>query len=127
LRAGQTVLSHGGAGGVGHFAVQFAKTRGDTVLTTVSGRDLNFVRELGADRAIDYQSQRFEEMASDIDLVFDLVAGETQERSWSVLKRGGILVSTLGSFRGKEQCSIGCGAWATEPNPMRSSSPKSAD
>jgi NADPH:quinone reductase-like Zn-dependent oxidoreductase len=96
LQAGQTVLIHGGAGGVGHFAVQFAKIKDATVLITVSGRDLDFVRELGADRAIDYQSQRFEELVSDIDLVFELVEGETQERSWSVLKPGGILVSTLG-------------------------------
>jgi NADPH:quinone reductase-like Zn-dependent oxidoreductase len=96
LKAGQRVLIHGGAGGVGHFAVQFAKARGATVLTTVSGDDLDFVRQLGAEEAIDYKTQRFEEIARDIDLVFDLVAGETQERSWSVLKPGGILVSTLG-------------------------------
>jgi len=96
LKAGQTVLIHGGSGGVGHFATQFAKAKGATVWTTASGRNLDFVLELGADRAIDYQSQRFEEMAKDIDLVLDLVAGETRERSWSVLKRGGILVSALG-------------------------------
>jgi len=96
LKPGQRVLIHGGAGGVGHFAVQFAKAKGATVLTTVSGEDIGFVRDLGADQAIDYKTQRFEEIARDIDLVFDLVAGETQERSWSVLKPGGILVSTLG-------------------------------
>jgi NADPH:quinone reductase-like Zn-dependent oxidoreductase len=96
LRAGQTVLIHGGSGGVGHFAIQFAKVNGATVLTTVSAQNLDFVRELGADRAIEYHSQRFEEVARDVDLVLDLVGGETQERSWSVLKPGGILVSALG-------------------------------
>ena len=96
LDAGKTVLIHGGSGGVGHFAIQFAKVKDATVLTTASGQNLDFVRELGADKAIDYQSQRFEEIARDVDLVLDLVAGETQERSWSVLKPGGILVSALG-------------------------------
>lgn len=96
LAAGQRVLIHGGAGGVGHFAVQFAKAKGATVITTVSGDDLDFVRQLGADQVIDYKTQRFDEMVRDVDLVFDLVGGETQERSWSVLKPGGILVSTLG-------------------------------
>ncbi len=95
LQAGQRVLIHGGAGGVGHFAVQFAKARGATVLTTVAGDDLGFARELGADQAIDYKSQRFEDLARDIDVVLDLIGGETQDRSWSVLKPGGIIVSTL--------------------------------
>jgi|SRR5690348_13715428 len=96
LAEGQRVLIHGGAGGVGHFAIQFAKVKGATVYTTVSERDLDFARELGADRAIDYGKERFEEIARDMDMVFDLVGGETQDRSWSVLKPGGILVSTLG-------------------------------
>lgn len=96
LKAGQLVLIHGGAGGVGHFAVQFAKVRGATVFTTVSGQDLDFVRGLGATQAIDYKTQRFEEMVRNVDMVYDLIGGETQERSWSVLKPGGILVSTLG-------------------------------
>jgi NADPH:quinone reductase-like Zn-dependent oxidoreductase len=95
LQAGQRVLIHGGAGGVGHFAVQFAKVAGATVFATAGGGDLDFVRGLGADAVIDYKAQRFEEIASDIDVVFDLIAGETQERSWSVVKPGGILVSTL--------------------------------
>ena len=96
LEAGQTALVHGGLGGVGHFAIQFAKVKGATVLTTVSGQNLGFARELGADRAVDYESQRFEEIARDVDLVLDLVGGETQERSWSVLKPGALLVSALG-------------------------------
>lgn len=96
LEAGQRVLIHGGAGGVGHFAIQFAKARGATVLTTCSGRDLDFVRALGADVAIDYAAERFEDSATDVDLVFDLIGGETQARSWTVLRAGGIMVSTLG-------------------------------
>jgi NADPH:quinone reductase-like Zn-dependent oxidoreductase len=96
LRAGQRVLIHGGAGGVGHFAIQFAKARGAFVATTASGKDLDFVRGLGADQAIDYKAERFEEAVRDMDVVFDLISGETQDRSWAVLKEGGILVSTLG-------------------------------
>lgn len=96
LQAGQRVLIHGGAGGVGHFAVQFAKAAGAFVATTVSGDDLAFVRELGADQAIDYEADRFEERVKPVDVVFDLVGGDTQARSWGVLKPGGILVSTLG-------------------------------
>jgi NADPH:quinone reductase-like Zn-dependent oxidoreductase len=95
LRAGQRVLIHGGAGGVGHFAIQLAKARGATVATTVATSDIEFVRELGADQPIDYKTQRFEDAVHDVDLVFDLVDGETQDRSWAVLKRGGIIVSTL--------------------------------
>jgi NADPH:quinone reductase-like Zn-dependent oxidoreductase len=96
LTAGERVLIHGGAGGVGHFAVQFAKAKGAEVWTTVSTADVDFAHELGADQVIDYKTQRFEDMACDVDLVFDLIAGQTQERSWKVLKRkGGRLVSTL--------------------------------
>src|SRR5690242_6016004 len=81
LQPGQRVLIHGGAGGVGHLAIQFAKARGATVATTVAAEDKEFVRSLGADQAIDYKGERFEDMVSDVDLVFDLVAGDTQERS----------------------------------------------
>ncbi len=95
LESGQRVLIHGGAGGVGHFAIQFAKACGAVVSTTVAAEDKDFVRSLGADQAIDYRDERFEELVSDVDLVFDLVAGDTQERSWAVLKNGGMLVSTL--------------------------------
>jgi len=95
LKAGQAVLIHGGAGGVGHFAVQFAKAKGARVLTTVSTDNLEFARMLGADVVIDYKTQRFEELAKDLDMIFDLVDGETRERSWKLLKKGGVLVSTL--------------------------------
>ena len=95
LKAGQSVLIHGGSGGVGHFAVQFAKAKGARVLTTVSTDNVAFARGLGADVVIDYKTQRFEDQAQDLDMVFDLIGGETRERSWKLLKRGGILVSTL--------------------------------
>lgn len=95
LQDGQRELIHGGAGGVGHLAIQFAKARGATVSTTVSSQDVDFARCWGADQAIDYRSERFEERIDPVDLVFDLVGGDTQERSWAVLKDGGALVSTL--------------------------------
>jgi NADPH:quinone reductase-like Zn-dependent oxidoreductase len=95
LKAGQSILIHGGSGGVGHFAVQFARVAGARVFTTVSTRNVEFARALGADVVIDYKTQRFEDYASDLDVVFDLIDGETRERSWKLLKRGGILVSTL--------------------------------
>jgi NADPH:quinone reductase-like Zn-dependent oxidoreductase len=95
LQAGQSVLIHGGSGGVGHFAIQFAKARGARVLTTVSTDNVRFARELGAEIVIDYKTQRFEDHAHDLDMVFDLIGGETRERSWSLLKKGGVLVSTL--------------------------------
>ena len=96
FKAGRRVLIHGGAGGVGHLAVQFARAQGATVFSTCSARDLDFVRGLGAERAIDYRGERFEDIVSDIDLVFDLVGGEVEDRSWSVLKPGAILISPLG-------------------------------
>jgi NADPH:quinone reductase-like Zn-dependent oxidoreductase len=95
LQPGQKVLIHGGSGGVGHFAVQFAKAKGAYVLTTVSTDNVKFAQDLGADVVIDYQTQRFEDEASDLDMVFDLIDGETRERSWKLLKKGGILVTTL--------------------------------
>jgi len=95
LKRGQSVLIHGGSGGVGHFAVQFAKAKGARVLTTVSTDNVEFARGLGADVVIDYETERFEDQAQDLDMVFDLIGGETRERSWGLLKRGGVLVSTL--------------------------------
>ena len=95
LQAGQRVLIHAGAGGVGHFAVQFAKARGAHVITTVSSDDVAFAHSLGADEVIDYKKERFESKLRDIDLVFDLVGGESQEHSWAVLRKGGMLVSTV--------------------------------
>ncbi len=95
LTAHERVLIHGGAGGVGHFAIQFAKAKGAWVATTVSTEDVDFARDLGANQAVDYRHQRFEDEIEPVDLVFDLIGGETQQRSWAVLKRGGRLISTL--------------------------------
>ncbi len=96
LAHGQTILVHGASGGVGHFAVQFAVCRGAQVIATCRGEDRDFVRQLGAQTVVDYRSQDFRDFAKGVDLVFDLAGGETRERSWSVLREGGTLVSTVG-------------------------------
>src|SRR5438876_3204151 len=95
LVAGQTVLSHGGAGGVGVFAVQLARLAGAHVIATASARNRDFLHELGADEFIDYTATRFEDVVHDVDFVFDLVGGDTLQRSWQVIKRGGTLVSVV--------------------------------
>ena len=122
MQSGARVLIHGGAGGVGMFAVQFAKAKGATVFATAGEDDLHFVRSIGADTAIDYKNEKFEEIATDIDLVFDLVDGETRERSWGVLKRGGILVSTLSEPDQAVAERYGVRAaphWLAEPNAVQ--------
>jgi NADPH:quinone reductase-like Zn-dependent oxidoreductase len=95
LQPGQTVLIHAGAGGVGTMAIQLAKAKGARVITTASAHNHAFLRELGADEVIDYRATRFEEVVKDVDVVLDTIGGETQERSWRVLKPGGFLVSLL--------------------------------
>ena len=95
LQPGQRVLIHAGSGGVGHFAVQLAKWKGAYVFATASTKNQDLLRELGVDKAIDYTQQRFEDVARNIDIVLDTIGGETQERSWSVLKKGGVLVSLV--------------------------------
>lgn len=95
LRAGQRVLIHAAAGGVGSLATQLAKIQGAYVIGTASAANQAFVRELGADECIDYRSTRFEDVVKDVDLVFDTQGGETQARSWRVLKPGGLLVSIV--------------------------------
>ena len=94
LAKGQTVLIHGAAGGVGHMAVQLARLRGAKVIGTASA-NLEFLNEIGVDQAIDYATTPFETVVSDVDVVLDLVGGDTQQRSWAVLKPGGILLSTV--------------------------------
>ncbi len=96
LAAGQTLLVHAAAGGVGHIAVQLAKWKGARVIGTASARNEDFLREIGVDQFIDYTTTRFEDVVSDIDVVLDTMAEDTRERSWGVLKRGGVLVSILG-------------------------------
>jgi NADPH:quinone reductase-like Zn-dependent oxidoreductase len=93
LAAGQRVLVHAAAGGVGHIAVQLAKWKGAHVIGTASARNHDFLRKLGVDQVVDYQTERFEEVVQPVDMVLDTIGGDTCERSWKVLKRGGILVS----------------------------------
>jgi NADPH:quinone reductase-like Zn-dependent oxidoreductase len=95
LDAGQKILIHAGAGGVGSYAVQFAHWKGARVIATASARNADLVRSLGADQVIDYTQARFEDEVQDLDVVFDTVGEEVQQRSWKVLKKGGILVSIL--------------------------------
>ncbi len=95
LEPGQRVLIHAASGGVGNFAVQFAKWKGAYVIGTASGANAELVRGLGADEFIDYRKTKFEETVRDVDVVFDTVGGETQERSWKALKKGGVLVSIV--------------------------------
>lgn len=95
LEAGQKVLIHGAAGGVGSFAVQLAKEAGATVIATASAGNRAAVLELGADEVIDYAAERFEEKVRDADLVLDTQGGETQTRSYAALKKGGILLSIV--------------------------------
>jgi len=94
LARGQTVLIHAAAGGVGHIAVQLAKWRGAKVIGTAS-TNIDFLRELAVDEAINYSTTPFETVASQVDVVLDTIGGNTQERSWKVLKPGGILISTV--------------------------------
>jgi NADPH:quinone reductase-like Zn-dependent oxidoreductase len=94
LRKDQTVLVHGAAGGVGHVAVQLAKTRGAKVIGTAS-QHYRHLTSLGVDQAIDYSTTPFEDIAKDVDVVLDTVGGDTQQRSWKTLKKNGILVSTI--------------------------------
>ena len=93
LTAGQRVLIHAAAGGVGSLAVQLAKGRGAHVIGTASAKNHAFVRALGADEVVDYERERFETVIGPVDVVFDTMGGDIQTRSWKVLKRGGILVS----------------------------------
>lgn len=95
LAGGQSVLIHGAAGGVGHFAVQFAKSKGARVIGTASQRNHEFLRSLGADQVIDYNTAKFEDVVRDVDVVLDTITGDTQNRSWQVIKKGGIYVSIL--------------------------------
>src|SRR3981189_1895363 len=95
LPPGQRVLIHAGSGGVGHFAVQLAKWKSAYVFATASTKNQDLLRTLGVDEPIDYTQQRFENVARNIDIVLDTLGAETQERSWSVLNKGGVLVSLV--------------------------------
>jgi NADPH:quinone reductase-like Zn-dependent oxidoreductase len=91
----QKVLVHGGAGGIGSFAVQLASYLGAHVATTVGTQDISYAKELGADTVVDYKSQEFEEVLHDLDAILDTIGGDTYTRSFKSLKRGGRLASML--------------------------------
>src|SRR5437870_359172 len=96
LEKGQTILIHGGAGAVGAYAVQLASHAGATVIATASGDDEAYLNSIGASRVIDYREAQFEEILREkVDVVFDLVGGDIQKRSFLVLKKGGYLVSAI--------------------------------
>jgi NADPH:quinone reductase-like Zn-dependent oxidoreductase len=117
LTAGQRVLIHGGAGGVGVFAVQLAHWRGAHVIATASARNLAFVRELGADEVIDYKTTRFEEVVRDLDVVFDVIGGETLARSWNVLKPGGRVVTIAAQSEATTDERTRAAFFIVEPSP----------
>jgi NADPH:quinone reductase-like Zn-dependent oxidoreductase len=98
LAQGQSLLIHGAAGGVGNFAVQLAKWKGAHVIGTASGDHLALIKRLGADEVIDYTKQRFDEVAHNMDVVFDTIGGDTLERSWQVLRPGGCLVTIVAAI-----------------------------
>lgn len=95
LKADHKVLIHAAAGGVGHMAVQLAKARGAVVIGTASEKNAEFVRSLGSDEVIDYRTTRFEDVVKNVDVVFDTIGDEIQQRSFQVLKPGGVLVSAV--------------------------------
>jgi NADPH:quinone reductase-like Zn-dependent oxidoreductase len=96
LHEGQTILIHGGSGGVGSFAIQIAKARGARVIATASTANQDVLKKLGADVAIDYTKQKFEEIAKDIDCVLDPVGKDTLARSYAVVKKGGVILALVG-------------------------------
>ena len=118
LSAGQTVLIHGGSGGVGSFAIQIAKARGAKVIATASTANQDFLKQLGADVAIDYTKQKFEDVAKDVDVVLDSIGGDTLARSYGVVKTGGIIVSIVARLNESEleKHGIRGAALSVEPN-----------
>jgi NADPH:quinone reductase-like Zn-dependent oxidoreductase len=107
---GKRILIHGGAGGVGSVAVQIAKARGAHVIATASARNHAYLRSIGADELIDYNTTKFENAAKNVDIVFDTVGGETLQRSPAVLRKGGTLISIAGraSSQGCAQRGLSC-------------------
>jgi NADPH:quinone reductase-like Zn-dependent oxidoreductase len=118
LQSGERVLIHGGAGAVGVFAIQLAHLHGAHVITTAAPRNREFVQQLGADQVIDYTSQRFEDVARDIDVVFDVLGGDTLHRSWNVLKPNGRMVeiSSSAEAEAKSNLRVAQAFFIVEPN-----------
>jgi len=97
LKAGQTVLIHGGSGGVGHFAIQIAKARGAKVIATASAPNQDFLKQLGVDQPIDYTKTKFEDVVKNVDVVLEATRSDSMARSYGVVKKGGFIVSITGS------------------------------
>lgn len=116
LRSGERVLIHGSAGAVGTFAIQLAKLRGAYVIATASAANRSFVEELGANEVIDYQATPFESVARDIDVVFDVVGGETLARSWATLKPNGRLVTIASDAESSPEARVKQAFFIVEPN-----------
>ncbi len=118
LQASQTVLIHGGSGGVGSFAVQMAKARGAKVIATASTTNQNFLKQLGADVAIDYTKQKFEDAAKNVDVVLDTVGRDTLKRSYAVVKKGGFIATIVSRLDQSEldQNGIRGASISVEPN-----------
>lgn len=116
LQAGERILIHGGSGGVGVYAIQFAKRIGAHITTTGSTRNFDFLRELGADETIDYHTERFEEKVRDMDVVFDVMGGDTLHRSWDVLKPDGRMVTIAAASEGTNDDRIEKAFFIVEPN-----------
>jgi len=117
LARGQKVLIHAAAGGVGGFAVQFAKWKGAQVIGTSSAKNEGLVLQLGADAVIDYEKVRFEDVIPDADVVLDTIGGDTQERSWRALKKGGILVALAQPPSGEQAAKFGVRAEMVSARP----------
>jgi NADPH:quinone reductase-like Zn-dependent oxidoreductase len=116
LRAGERVLIHGASGGVGIFAVQLARRAGASVIATASARNAEFLRQLGAERVIDYHLERFEQHVSDVDVVFDGVGDTTLERSWNVLKPAGRMVTIAADSERTQDERTKAAFFIVEPN-----------
>ena len=116
LQRAERVLIHGGAGAVGMFAVQLAHAHGAQVTTTVSASNMDLVKSLGADEALDYRGRPFEDSVSEIDLVFDTVGGDTLRRSWQVLKPGGRLVTIAADSESTSDERVRQAFFIVEPN-----------
>jgi NADPH:quinone reductase-like Zn-dependent oxidoreductase len=116
LQSDEHVLVHGGGGAVGIFAIQLARFRGAHVTATASPRNLEFISRLGAEQVIDYRAMRFEETVSGIDVVFDTVGGETLERSWSVLKPGGRMITIAANGETTDDNRVKQAFFIVEPN-----------
>lgn len=116
LSEGQRVLIHGAAGGVGSFAVQLARYKKAHVITTASAANADFVKTLGAHEVIDYRTTPFESVVRDVDVVLDTVGGDTRDRSWGVLRKGGQLVTIAADAERSSQPRVRDAFFVVEPN-----------